>query len=122
MARITADWPASFRKLRTLLVSAQAALLQRLDWRVQLSLAREVAPSHTWLFGAGGGAGPRPAWADSMHSVCADIRQQVRLLAGAGGVLWPRGRGTREGVPGLRPLLHFTTVGSSTGSRIRQFR
>lgn len=91
VVRITADWPGSFRKLRAVLVSAQADLLERLDWRVCLSYEEHVAPAHAWLFGqptagAAGSAGGAGAladtapWVAAVRSVCTNIRQQAAVF------------------------------------------
>ncbi|KAL4421894.1 hypothetical protein ABPG77_003696 [Micractinium sp. CCAP 211/92] len=93
--RITANWPASFRKLRSLLVEAQGELLRRLDWRVRINFELEAAPCRRWLFG-GGGAGGLPGgssgigagvaaeqWAAGIRGVCAAVRKQAAVFCRA---------------------------------------
>ncbi|KAL4444182.1 hypothetical protein ABPG75_011919 [Micractinium tetrahymenae] len=89
VVRITANWPASFRKLRSLLVEAQGELLRRLDWRVRICFETEAARCRAWLF-AGGclpggscgiGAGvAAEQWAASIRGVCADVRKQAAVF------------------------------------------
>lgn len=97
MLRITVNWPASFRKLRSLLVEAQGELLRRLDWRVRINFEREAAPCGRWLFGGGGGlpggssgigAGvAAEQWAACIRGACAAVRKQVRVDISAAGHL-----------------------------------
>ncbi|PSC76158.1 peptidyl serine alpha-galactosyltransferase [Micractinium conductrix] len=75
--RITADWPASFCKLRSAVVAAQADLLARLGWRTLLRFEEEVAPCHRLLFGA---PADGPAWAPALHAALCAVRQQAEFV------------------------------------------
>lgn len=89
VVRITANWPASFRKLRSLLVEAQGELLRRLDWRVRIDYAGEATPCRRWLFGGAGtnglpggiGAGvAAQQWAVGARAVCDAVRKQAAVF------------------------------------------
>ncbi|PRW50974.1 hypothetical protein C2E21_5525 [Chlorella sorokiniana] len=70
--KLTRDWPATFAKLKTGLVVAQADLLHRLEWRLMLSVHSELQPCHSALFSG----------QLSLASVCCAVRQRAAALGG----------------------------------------
>ncbi|KAL4853957.1 hypothetical protein ACK3TF_005189 [Chlorella vulgaris] len=106
VAHLTADWPASFVRLRSAVVAAQKDLLAQVSWRVRLDMHAAVRPCHHWLFHAPASWGllctqlsvesdtaadasqplaepPASAWgpwATHMHELCAFVQAQAQAM------------------------------------------